>query len=80
MGRLTTKDNLDLGFFKYLHKRFPKNKSEFECFQSWLDKREEYDLNQYNNGVTRDNFSLFFTAWTGRRDPGEYCDENKEQK
>lgn len=78
MDRLT-KDKLDLGFFKYKHKRSPKNKKEFECFQLWLDKRETHDLNEYNYGVTRDNFRLFFTAWKGRRDPGEYCDDNKEQ-
>lgn len=79
MDRLT-KDKLDLEYFKYIHKRTPKNQKEFECFQFWLDKREEYDLHQYNYGVTLDNFSLFFTARKGRRDPGEYCDENKEQK
>ena len=50
MDRLT-KDKLDLEYFKYIHKRTPKNKKEFECFQFWLDKREEYDLHQYNYGV-----------------------------
>lgn len=64
--RYITVNKLDLDFFKFIHKREPKNEKEFYVFQKKLDKRDQ----QYKESiVSEDDFSDFYTATKGRKNP-----------
>lgn len=62
----TTVNELDLEFFRFIHKRNPKNEEEFMEFQKKLDIREQRCKEDM---FFEDNFSYFYTATTGKRNP-----------